>query len=56
MSLTYLSHDPTVTPMLERLKKQEEQRHQANKDKVRELLIRHQAEDLIPMILENVEY
>jgi hypothetical protein len=53
MSIQYLDHHPVITPIIEGLKQREEERHQANKDIVRELLIKHDAEDLIPMLLED---
>jgi hypothetical protein len=37
----------------EMLREKEEERYEVNKQKVRKLLIKHNAEDLIPMLLED---
>jgi hypothetical protein len=39
--------------MSEMLKQREEERYSANKEIVRSLLIKYEAEDLIPMLLDN---
>ena len=55
MSLVYLTRDRSMSYISDDLKRKEEQDHQANADKVRAMLIREGAEDLIPMILGGVE-
>jgi hypothetical protein len=39
--------------MAEMLKQREDELYAANKEKVRNILIKHNAEDLIPMLLED---
>jgi hypothetical protein len=39
--------------MSEMLKQREEERYSANKEIVRSLLIKYEAEDLVPMLLED---
>lgn len=53
MSLDKLRQDRPDIWISEVLKQREEQRYADNKEVVRELLIKHDAEDLIPMLLED---
>jgi hypothetical protein len=53
MSLDKLRQDRPDIWISEVLKQREEQRYADNKEIVRELLITHDAEDLIPMLLED---
>lgn len=53
MSLENLRQERPDVWIVEVMKRKEEQRYKANKDTVRELLIKHDAEDLIPMLLED---
>lgn len=53
MSLDKLRQDRPDIWISEVLKQREEQRYSDNKEIVRELLIKHDAEDLIPMLLED---
>ena len=53
MSLDRLRQERPDIWFSEMLKQQEQERHDHNKEIVRELLIEHEAEDLIPMLLEE---
>jgi hypothetical protein len=53
MSLDKLRQERPDIWISEVLKQREEQRYADNKEIVRELLIKHDAEELIPMLLED---
>jgi hypothetical protein len=55
MSLENLRQERPDVWIVEVMKRKEGARYQANKDIVRELLIKHDAQDLIPMILGSTE-
>ena len=48
-----LRNDDPAAWLSEMLKQQEDQIYAAKKEIVRDLLIKHKAEDLIPMLLED---
>jgi hypothetical protein len=48
-----LRQEDPATWLSEMLKQREEELYAVKKDKVRTLLIKHNAEDLIPMLLED---
>lgn len=53
MSLDRLRADQPDVWLSQMLKEHEDERHNKNKDIVRALLIKNNAEDLIPMLLED---
>jgi len=53
MSLDRLREERPDIWLSEMLKQREEERYAANKEIVRSLLTKHEAEDLIPMLLED---
>ena len=53
MSIDNLRQERPDVWIAEVMKRKEEARYQTNKDIVRELLIKHDAEDLISMLLED---
>ena len=53
MNLNRLRQERPDVWLSEMLKQQEEERHANNKEIVKGLLIKHDAEDLIPMLLED---
>jgi hypothetical protein len=53
MSLDRLREERPDIWFSEMLKQQEQERYANNKETVRKLLIEHDAEDLIPMLLED---
>jgi hypothetical protein len=53
MSLDRLREERPDIWLSEMLKQREEERYAADKETVRSLLVKHDAEDLIPILLEN---
>lgn len=53
VSMSRLREERPDIWLSEMLRQREEERYNANKETVRSLLIKHDAEDLIPMLLDN---